>query len=383
MTPATSTDRGTDRGTDPDAPDSHYIKVALALARRGLGMVWPNPSVGCVIVGGGRVVGRGWTRPGGRPHGETEALRRAGGQAAGATAYVSLEPCAHHGETPPCADALAAAGIIRVVAAVEDPDPRVAGRGMARLRDAGIDVALGVRADDARAVNAGFFMRIIAGRPLFTLKTATSLDGRIATAGGESQWITGEAARRRGHLLRASHDAIMVGIRTVLADDPTLDCRLPGLAGRSPVRIVVDGELRLPLSSRLAITAKDQPTWVLTVAGGDDARRRELAALGVRLIEVDADGDGLVNLDAAATALGAAGLTRVLVEGGARLSAAMIGRGLADRLTWFRNARLIGGDGLPAMAGLGVETLGGAPAWRRLSLITAGDDVMETYERIP
>lgn len=375
MTPATS--------TDPAAPDSHYIRVALTLARRGLGTVWPNPSVGCVIVREGRVVGRGWTRPGGRPHGETEALRRAGDKAEGSTAYVSLEPCAHHGETPPCADALVAAGIARVVAAVEDPDPRVAGRGLARLGDAGIELALGVRADEAREVNAGFFKRIAAGRPLFTLKTATTLDGRIATAAGASQWITGDSARQRGHLLRANHDAIMVGIRTVLADDPSLDCRLPGLADRSPVRVVVDRHLRLPSSSRLAVSAKDHPTWLLTLAGGDDDRRRELADFGVRLIDVAAESDGLIDVDAAATALGEAGLTRVLVEGGARLSAAMIERGLADHLVWFRNARLIGGDGLPAMAGLGVAALGDAVAWRRLSTTPVGDDVMETYERIP
>ena len=368
--------------TDPDGPDSHHLKSALALARRGLGMVSPNPSVGCVIVRDGLVVGRGWTRPGGRPHGETEALRRAGPKAKGATAYVALEPCSHHGETPPCTDALVEAGIARVVAAVEDPDPRVAGRGAARLRDAGIEVVMGLHADQAQVVNAGFFMRVSAGRPLFTLKTATTLDGRIATVSGESQWITGEAARQRGHLLRASHDAIMVGIGTVLADDPSLDCRLPGLGARSPVRVVVDRDLRLPAASRLAVNAKTQPTWVLTLAEAETKRRDELSALGVRLIDVAADAGGLVDLDVAATTLGDAGLTRVLVEGGARLSASMVRRGLADRLAWFRNARLIGGDGLPAMASLGVEALDDGPAWRRLSISLAGDDVMETYERI-
>jgi diaminohydroxyphosphoribosylaminopyrimidine deaminase/5-amino-6-(5-phosphoribosylamino)uracil reductase len=344
--------------------------------------VWPNPSVGCVIVRDGLVVGRGWTRPGGRPHGETEALRRAGPKARGATAYVALEPCSHYGKTPPCADALVDAGIARVVVALEDPDPRVAGRGMACLRDAGVEAAMGLHADQAQAVNAGFFMRVSAGRPLFTLKTATTLDGRIATAAGESQWITGEAARQRGHLLRASHDAIMVGIGTVLADDPSLVCRLPGLGERSPVRVVVDRHLQLPSASRLAATATTHPTWVLTLAGGDTKRRDELSGLGVRLIDVADDDGGLVDLNAAAAALGDAGLTRVLVEGGARLSASMVRRGLADRLTWFRNARLIGGDGLPAMASLGVEALGDAPAWRRLSISLAGDDVMETYERI-
>ena len=255
------------------------MTAALGLARRGLGSVWPNPSVGCVLVRDGRVVGRGWTQPGGRPHGESEALRRAGELAQGATAYVSLEPCAHHGETPPCTDALIAAGVARVVIAAEDPDPRVEGRGMAQLRDAGIEVIEGICGDAARALNAGFLKRIVAGRPLFTLKTATSLDGRIATAGGESKWITGEAARRRAHGLRADHDAVMVGIGTALADDPALDCRLPGLAHRSPLRIVVDSHLRLPLENKLA----RHPCWALTLAGGDPGRRDALRERGVHV----------------------------------------------------------------------------------------------------
>ena len=358
------------------------MTVALNLARRGLGSVWPNPSVGCVLVGAGRgdgrVVGRGWTQPGGRPHAETEALRRAGGLARDATAYVSFEPCAHHGATPPCADALIEAGVSHVVVAAEDPDPRVAGRGMERLRAAGITVTHGVCGDSARALNAGFLKRIAEGRPLFTLKTATSLDGRIATQSGESKWITGEAARLRGHGLRADHDAVMVGIGTALADNPSLDCRLPGLAQRSPLRIVVDSHLRLPLECRLA----QQPCWILTLADGDRERRDGLAERGVEIIDVAANGDGMVDLTAAAQALGGRGLTRVLVEGGAQLNASLLGENLIDRLVWFRNARLIGGDGLPTTAGLGVESLGEAPAFRRLSIEELGDDVMETYERI-
>ena len=359
------------------------MRVALDLARRGLGTVWPNPSVGCVLVRDARVVGRGWTRPGGRPHAETEALRRAGNLAKGACAYVSLEPCAHHGETPPCAEALVEAGIARVVVAAEDPDPRVAGRGLARLRDAGIEVVSGVGEDDARALNAGFFLRVAKGRPLFTLKLATTLDGRIATRGGESRWITGEAARMRGHLLRAGHDAVMVGIGTALADDPSLDCRLPGLAARSPLRIVVDGHLRLPPTGGLAATAGRRPTWIVTLSGGDARRRDALRECGVDIIGVGAGDDGRVDLAAAAAALGGRGLTRVLVEGGARLSAGLLRHGLADRLAWFRAPRIIGGDGLPAAAAFGVDGLDGAPSFRRLSVAEAGDDLMETYERIP
>ncbi|MEE8203804.1 MAG: bifunctional diaminohydroxyphosphoribosylaminopyrimidine deaminase/5-amino-6-(5-phosphoribosylamino)uracil reductase RibD [Alphaproteobacteria bacterium] len=359
------------------------MKVALGLARRGLGSVAPNPAVGCVLVREGRVVGRGWTQPGGRPHAEAEALGRAGKAARGATAYVSLEPCAHHGETPPCADALAGAGIARVVVAVEDRDPQVRGRGLARLRDAGAEVVCGVCEDEAAALNAGFFLRVGEGRPLIALKTATTLDGRIATRGGESRWITGEAARARAHGLRASHDAVMVGIGTALADDPMLDCRLPGLARRSPLRIVVDSRARLPLTSRLVKTAGEPPTWLVTLPGAAAKRRAAYGEAGVEVIEVEADGDGNLDLAAAARTLGDRGLTRVLVEGGGRLAAGLLRARLVDRLLWFRAPRLIGGDGLPAVVAFGVDALAEAPSYRRVSVAEVGDDLMETYVRMP
>ncbi len=357
------------------------MAVALGLARRGLGRVWPNPSVGCVVVKDGRVVGRGWTQPGGRPHAETEALRRAGAAARGATVYISLEPCAHHGKTPPCADALIDAGVARAVVAIEDPFPRVAGRGCERMRSAGIDDVAGVGQDAAAALNAGFFMRIHDARPLFTLKTASTLDGRIATHTGESHWITGAPARARGHAMRASADAVMVGIGTALADDPRLDCRLPGLADRSPVRIVVDSRSRLPLTSRLVRTARETPTWLLTLAG-QNARHRAFADAGVEVIEVAPDVDGNLDLEVSASALGGRGLTRVLVEGGGRLAAGLLRTGLVDRLVWFRAPRLIGGDGLPATEAFGVDRLDEAPAFRRIAVVGLGDDVMETYARI-
>ena len=359
------------------------MKVALGLARRGLGSVAPNPAVGCVLVREGRVVGRGWTQPGGRPHAEAEALGRAGKAARGATAYVSLEPCAHHGETPPCADALAGAGIARLVVAVEDPDPQVRGRGLTRLRDAGAEVVCGVCEDEAAALNAGFFLRVGEGRPLIALKTATTLDGRIATRGGESRWITGEAARARAHGLRASHDAVMVGIGTALADDPMLDCRLPGLARRSPLRIVVDSRARLPLTSRLVKTAGEPPTWLVTLPGAAAKRRAAYGEVGVEVIEVEADGDGNLDLAAAARTLGDRGLTRVLVEGGGRLAAGLLRARLVDRLLWFRAPRLIGGDGLPAVVAFGVDALAEAPSYRRVSVAEVGDDLMETYVRMP
>ena len=359
--------------------DLRSIRAALALARRGLGTVWPNPAVGCVIVDRGRVVGRGWTQPGGRPHGETEALGRAAEAARGATAYVSLEPCCHWGRTPPCTDALIAAGIRRVVVALEDPDPRVAGEGVRRLRAAGLDVDIGLCEAEAAEINAGFFCRLRNGRPLVTLKLASSLDGRIATGRGESQWITGPPERERAHALRAAHDAIMVGTGTVLADDPQLTCRLPGLAHRSPVRVVIDRHLRIPLSARLISDARAVPTWVLTLPAADAARRQALLCAGATVIDIDPGSDGNGSLAAALAALGERGITRLLVEGGGHLAAAFARAGLIDRLVWVHAPMLIGGEGIPAIAEIGLEALSEAASFTRLSTETVGDDVLTVF----
>jgi len=368
---------------DSRATDRHHMGVALDLARRALGRVWPNPAVGCVIVRDGRVVGRGWTQPGGRPHAETEALRRAGDAARGATVYVGLEPCAHHGRTPPCAEALIAAGIGRCVVAVEDPDPRTAGAGIAALREAGIAVEVGVRAEEAARVNAGFFLRQQAGRPLVTLKTATSLDGRIATHGGESQWITGPEARARGHYLRAIYDAVLVGIGTAAADRPRLTCRLPGLEDRSPVRIVVDGRLRLPLTDSLVADARAVPTWLVTLPKGDAARRRAYTDSGVELIDVVPDADGRPDLATLLRLLGGRGLTRVLVEGGSHLAAGLLRAGLVDRIAWFRAPGVMGGDGIPTAAPFGVDRLADMPRFAREAVLETGADLLEIYGRAP
>ena len=333
------------------------MAVALRLAERGLGSVWPNPAVGCVLVRGGRIVGRGWTQPGGRPHGEVEALRRAGPAALGATAYVSLEPCAHYGRTPPCTMALLQAGIRRVVAATVDPDPRVNGRGIEQLRQAGVEVAVGLGGAEADAINAGFVLRVRAGRPLVTLKLATSLDGRIATRSGASQWITGEQARARGHLLRASHDAIMIGSGTALADDPSLTCRLPGLEDRSPVRVVLDRRLRLAPGSKLAVDARAVPTWLFTGAAAPKRQRDALAALGVDVQVAGTDEGGRLDLREVLAALAARGITRVLVEGGAELAAGLLRAHLVDRLAWFRGPVLLGGDGRAAIDALGIDAI--------------------------
>lgn len=362
--------------------DAAYMRAALDLARRNLGAVWPNPSVGCVIVDGERVVGRGWTQRGGRPHAETGALSRAGEAARGATAYVTLEPCSHYGRTPPCADALIAAGVARVVAAIGDPDPRVDGGGIARLRKAGVSVEIGVCGAEAAALNEGFLSRVVRGRPMVTLKLATSLDGRIATATGKSQWITGQAARDRVHLLRATHDGVLVGTATALADDPQLTCRLPGLEDRSPVRVVLDRQLRLPATLRLFTEPARLPTWVVTTAAADPLRRSALLAQGLRVLDIDADRSGAVDLAALLQRLGTEGLTRLLVEGGGRLAASLLRQGLVDRLIWMRAPMVLGGDGIPAVAGFELSELATAPCFSYVERETAGVDLIERYTRI-
>jgi diaminohydroxyphosphoribosylaminopyrimidine deaminase/5-amino-6-(5-phosphoribosylamino)uracil reductase len=356
------------------------MNAALALARRGLGRTWPNPAVGCVIVKDGRVLGRGWTQPGGRPHAETEALDRAGTLADGATLYTTLEPCSHHGKTPPCADVVIAAGIARVVAAMEDPDPRVKGAGFTKLRGANIAVEIGLGGEAAAEINAGFFQRIGTGRPLVTLKLATTLDGKIAMASGESRWITGEPARRRAHFLRANHDAVMVGVGTALADDPELTCRLPGMADRHPVRIVIDPGLRLPLTARLVAGAARIPTWMVTRVGGDAARHDGFRAAGVELIELRGHEAG-IDLGEALQALAKRGLTRILVEGGAGLAAGLLRNDLVDRLAWFHAPAAIGNEGVNAVAGLGYQKLADIPRFARIALEPVGEDVLETLRR--
>lgn len=360
--------------------DADHMRAALALARRGLGSTWPNPSVGCVLVQDGRVVGRGTTAPGGRPHAEAVALAMAGPAARGATAYVTLEPCSHAGRAGPCADALVAAGVARVVVACGDPDPRVDGSGLARLRAAGVAVETGLQADAAREGLAGFFSRVQRGRPLVTLKLATTLDGRIATATGESRWITGPPARRATHAMRARHDAVLVGIGTVLADDPDLTCRIPGYGRVPDVRVVLDSQLRIAAGARVAATAHAAPTLVLHRNDAPADRRAALAAAGVRLIELPGGADG-VDLHAAMRALGEAGLTSVLVEGGAGIAAGLLRDGLVDRIAWFHAPAVMGGDGLPAAQAFGVAALSAMPRFRQTGAQVMGDDMLTEFAR--
>lgn len=364
----------------PSAEDLAHMRSALALARRGLGTTWPNPSVGCVIVRDGQVVGRAVTASGGRPHAEPLALEMAGPAARGATAYVTLEPCCHWGKTPPCTDALIAAGVVRVVVATRDPDTRVDSQGIARLRAAGIAVEEGVLEPEAQAVLAGFTHRIRAGRPLVTLKLATTLDGRIATRSGESQWITGTPARRMAHALRGRHDAVMVGVGTVLADDPDLTCRIEGFRDRPMVRVIADSHLRTSLTARIAATARETPTWFLHREGTDPARLTAFSELGATLIPLTGASVG-VDLTAGLHALGAAGLTRLLVEGGGQLAAALLRAGLIDRIAWFHAPAIMGGDGWPAVQAFGIEQLAAMPRFTRLRSTPLGDDILTEFTR--
>ena len=272
------------RRVDAVREDRRFMALALTLGRRGLGRTWPNPAVGAVIVKDGVIVGRGWTQTGGRPHAEVEALRRAGAAASGATLYVTLEPCSHYGQSPPCADAIVAAGVARVVSALEDPNPKVAGTGHERLRAAGITVEVGLCADEARRDHAGHIRRICDGRPHVMLKLAISADGKVGAAGRKPLAITGPEVRDRVHLLRAQSDAIMIGIGTALADDPLLTCRLPGMAKYSPVRIVADSMLRLPVNSRLVRGAYDTPVWVVTGMRAPQEAEFLLLAMGVEVL---------------------------------------------------------------------------------------------------
>jgi diaminohydroxyphosphoribosylaminopyrimidine deaminase/5-amino-6-(5-phosphoribosylamino)uracil reductase len=360
--------------------DIAHMRSALALARRGVGNTWPNPSVGCVVVKDARVVGRAATAPGGRPHAEPLALDAAGPAARGASVYVTLEPCCHWGRTPPCTDALISAGVSRVVIATRDPDPRVDGAGMAKLRAAGIAVEEGLLQEEADEVAAGFRIRVRVGRPLVTLKLASTLDGGIATRSGESRWITGEPARRAAHALRGRHDGVMVGVGTVLADDPELTCRLAGYRPNPVVRVIADSHLRTPLTSVLAATARATPTWMLIRRSADRERRHAFTDLGITLIEVAGAETG-VDPKGALGALGGAGLTRLLVEGGSRLAASLLRADLVDRIAWFHAPAVMGGDAWPAVQALGIERLDAMPRFARIAETPVGDDMLTEFTR--
>jgi diaminohydroxyphosphoribosylaminopyrimidine deaminase/5-amino-6-(5-phosphoribosylamino)uracil reductase len=328
--------------------DRRFMALALTLGRRGQGRAWPNPAVGAVVVKHGMIVGRGWTQPGGRPHAEVEALRRAGPAAQGATLYVTLEPCSHFGKSPPCADAVIAAGITRVVSAIEDPNSEVAGAGHARLRTAGIRVDVGIGAEAARRDHAGHILRMREGRPRVLLKLAVSADGKAGAAGRRPFPITGEAVRDRVHLLRAGSDAIMIGIGTALADDPMLTSRLPGMDKYSPVRVVLDAKLRLPLDTALVRTAPQTPLWVVGGIHAPLAAEEVLRAKDAEVFRVP-EINGRLDLSVVLKLLAERGVTRLLVEGGPTLAAAFIAADLVDAAILFHSAKIIGSDGVEAL----------------------------------
>lgn len=358
------------------------MQLALALGRRGQGRTWPNPAVGAVIVKDGIIAGRGWTQPGGRPHAEVEALRRAGEAARGATLYVTLEPCSHTGKSPPCADAIIAAGISRVVSAIEDPNPEVAGQGHARLRSAGIAVDIGLCADEAAHDHAGHIFRVREKRPLVILKLAVSADDRIAAAGHRPVAITGEAAKARVHLIRARSDAILVGIGTVLADDPLLTCRLPGLEAQSPVRVVLDRALRLPGNSKLVHSAREHPLWVMTSNLSEAPAAMKLGGAGAHVMRVPVTKAPPPGLDIPSVlhALSDKGITRLMVEGGARVASSFISAGLVDEIWLLRGPGKIGDDGIAALGAQPLSVITQSPHWRARDTQTLGKDVLTIYE---
>jgi diaminohydroxyphosphoribosylaminopyrimidine deaminase/5-amino-6-(5-phosphoribosylamino)uracil reductase len=370
-------------GSDRDN-DLRFMELALGLGRRGLGRTWPNPAVGAVVVrpqtDGPLIVGRGWTQPGGRPHAETQALERAGGAARGATLYVTLEPCSHHGQTPPCADAIIAAGIARVVSALEDPNPQVAGQGHRRLASAGISVEVGLGADAARRAHAGHLRRMRERRPQVVLKLAVSADGKAGLSGRRPAPITGEPARARVHLMRAMSDAVLTGIGTALADDPLLTCRLPGMADRSPVRVVLDGTLRMQLDSRLVAGARETPLWIIT--GTEAARDREstLRTAGAEVLRVPAPG-GRLDLAIALERLAARGITRLMVEAGPILAAALLDGDLVDEAALLRSAKVIGPDGIEALEGLPLTALTRSARLELIRTELVGQDTIDFLAR--
>lgn len=370
--------------SDAKADDLRYMQLALTLGRRGQGRTWPNPAVGAVVVKDGVIIGRGWTQPGGRPHAEPVALAQAGAAAKGATLYVTLEPCSHFGKSPPCADAIVAAGIARVVAAIEDPNPDVAGQGHARLRAAGIKVDVGLCAEDAARDHAGHFRRIRDHRPHVVLKLAVSPDGKIAAAGHKPVAVTGERVRSRVHLLRAQCDAVLVGIGTVKADDPELTCRLPGMAKRSPVRVVLDRALRMSGNSKLVHSARTTPLWVMTSDIAEAPAAMALGAAGAQVLRVPTVSSPVPGLELSAVlhSLAEKGITKLLVEGGAKIASSFVSAGLVDEVWLFQGANEIGEGGVNALDALPLSAITGSSSFKARASESFGEDTLTIYERI-
>lgn len=352
--------------------DEQFMRLALTLARKGLGATSPNPVVGCVIVRDGEVVGEGWHLKAGTPHAEVHALTAAGRHAASADVYVTLEPCSHFGKTPPCADALIDAGVARVFVGMTDPNPKVAGSGIVKLMDAGIDVLVGCLEEECRAINRPFIKHVTTGLPFVTLKSAMTLDGKTATSSGDSRWVTAEPARRHVHILRGISDAVMVGIGTVLADDPILTCRVEG--GRDPLRVVVDSSLRIPLSAKVLNLDSPARTLIATVSTDKD-RIAALIDAGAEVMVCKEKG-GRVDLPSLLKKLGERGIQSVLLEGGAGLAGSFIRGQCIDSCLLFYSPRLLGGDGTGLFSGGAIERMADAVPLENLSVRQCGVDIM-------
>jgi diaminohydroxyphosphoribosylaminopyrimidine deaminase/5-amino-6-(5-phosphoribosylamino)uracil reductase len=365
--------------------DRRLMASALRLGRRNLGQTYPNPAVGALVVrhdkNGVIVLGRGWTARGGRPHAETIALEQAGDAARGATVYVTLEPCAHTGKTPPCAEALIEAGVARVVTAISDPDPRVAGKGHAKLEEAGISVTTGVLAEEAARAHAGHISRVTRGRPQMTLKLAVSADGMIGRREGERMIITSPPSLQVVQAMRAEADAMMIGIGTALVDDPRLNVRLAGMAWRSPARIILDATARLPLDSRLVQSARDLPLILIVGPEAPADRRDSLGEAGARIVEVPSTG-GKVDIAEALSALAHEGFTRILAEGGSEVAGSLVAADLLDEVVIFHAPVVVGADGVRAIAGSALSAVERSPRYRQTEVARIGDDEMRRYLRV-
>jgi diaminohydroxyphosphoribosylaminopyrimidine deaminase/5-amino-6-(5-phosphoribosylamino)uracil reductase len=355
----------------------HFMSVALSLGRRGLGKTWPNPSVGCVIVRDGIVVGRGLTGKGGRPHAETQALTQAGKRAKGSTVFVTLEPCSHQGQTGSCARALIEAGVNHVVVAIKDNDPRVNGSGVRMLRSAGIKVTTGVLSDEAKSDHNGFLLKNNQSRPKVTLKLATSLDGRIAARTGDSQWITNERSREIVQLQRSHHDAIMIGAGTARNDNPRLTVRNNALSA-NPVRIIISDKINLPIKSKLFTSMKSHPTWIIHGGDTDQKIKKAWTDEGAKLLKTE-NANGKILLKNALINLASEGITSVYCEGGSTLAASLLADNFVDELIIFTAGVIIGGDGLPTVASLGLDNLKDARRLNLLETMTIDGDVMTRW----
>jgi diaminohydroxyphosphoribosylaminopyrimidine deaminase/5-amino-6-(5-phosphoribosylamino)uracil reductase len=363
--------------------DEDHMAQALQLARRGLGLTWPNPSVGSIVVApSGEILARAWTAPGGRPHAEAIAVERAGTGARGATIYVTLEPCAHiGGRGVPCADVIAAAAPSRAVIALRDPDPRTAGRGLERLEASGIEVKDGVLAQEAQAVVLGHILRVTEGRPTVTLKLAVGADGLVPRGKGAPVWITGPDARAHGHLLRARHDAILVGRGTILADNPSLTCRLPGMSCRSPVRVVLDRRLRTPPQARLFDDLM-VPVWVICAAEEEHPNTDALQDRGAEIVQVPVDAHGMLGVRDALETLAGRGITRVLVEGGPTVARAFLDTDLIDEVVIYQGAKPTGEEGLLPFVSEGLDRVISSRHFTQLEARSFGPDRMTHWRRV-